>query len=577
MSSFSLAFPVIRLIHEHHTRPAENRLLRFGQQQLLDRILGASLSALALLDVAYHLSAFAIKSIKAPVKAIFHKEKLSFQEALIHLKIAALFRSTVLFGSLYYFVSPSSISTLFKNPLSTLVKGLLLSGCPEVFIDHRHPDGVYPDEIGGIMNHVSTFMALVDKLSPEIKESMRSTISLLKESVEFGHAPLDFRVNEFTLNTLYKSWSELLEKYMVPADASFKDKLAYGTAVRIISVFFSLISVPLVISELLIRLPSGVLISCLETFRTLMSNQESELVTSLWLFKLNLISIVRLLLAIPLCATLGLYDPKKIQFLFSPLYLGDEKTFDDSCKKLLSKIKQLPSGKSVFIPMVSESMDHGAKEKERHAFCILITKLKENYRLSIINRGKGTKYHPKRDEESRDVDFSWDNIDISFLDSYLHILTCTNIPRIQEIREECLNGMKLLKLFNANQLTTFVYDFVLLQSVKFKARANESGGAKQFESHHHKRLQRIGNCPVSSLLGAISFHSSMHANNMQDKRKYKKFVYALKKNVFKDHGYLLDFDLAIKKDVRPADVVKQALKKTKEKLKPKLEVATTTG
>lgn len=549
MSSFSLAFPVIRLIHEHHKRPAENRLLRFAQQHLLDRILGTSLSALALLDVAYHLSAFVIKFIRAPIKAIFQREKLSFHEAWIHLKIAALFRSTVLFGSLYYFVSPSSVSTLFENSLSRMVRALLLSGNPEVFIEPSKAGRMNTGGIGGISNHLPTFMALVDKLAPKIKESMVNTISLMNESKEFGCAPLDRKVKASTLNI---DLSESFKKFELPADASFKDKFIVGMAERIFSVILGLISIPLVVSEL-IRFPIEVIFLCFEALEALVSNQESDLKTSLWLFKLNLIGLVRLLLAIPLCATLGLYDPKKIQFLFSPLYEGDEKEVIDSYKKLLRKIVQLPVEESVLIPLWSYTNNHNEIQESAHAFGFLITKQNENYRLSIINRGFGAEYHPKRGENSKDVDFSWDNIDLEFLNSYLKLHILTNNPKVQKIRGE---GVKLLK---GNHLTSFVY--VLLELIA------QEQGAKQFESHHHKRLQRIGNCGISNLLGAMSFHSSMQGNDMQDKRKYKKFVYALKRNVFKDHGYLLDFDLAIKKDVQPAAVVKQTLSKAKEKIK----------
>lgn len=553
MSSFSLAFPVIRLIHEHHKKPAENRLLRFCQRQLLDRILGASLSALALLDVTYHLSAFAIKSIKAPFKAIFRKEKLSFQEAWIHLKIAALFRSTVLFGSIYYFFSPSSVSTLFENSLTKMVQGLLLSGSPDVFIDPKSAGEMSSTGVGGISNHFPTFIALVDKLPPEIKEPMQSTISLMKESIEFGHSRLDLQVKKFTYNSLYVGLSETFKESTLPADASFKDKLADGIGSRIVSLILSLISIPIVLGEM-INLPFQVIALCIEAIKALMSNQESDLKTSLWLFKLNVISLVRFLLAIPLCATLGLLDPKKIEFLFSPLYQGDDEIFKDSYKKLLTKIVQLPVDKSLFIPMKSEVDNYDAKVKDsNHAFGILVTKQKENYRLSIINRGFGAQYHPERGENSKDVDFSWDNIDLNFLNFYLHILIFTNCPKFQKIRDD------LIKQLKGNQLTTHVYGFLVFVA--------EEKGAKKFESHHHKRLQRIGNCGVSFLLGAMSYHSSMQVNDMQDKRKYKKFVYALKEDTFREHGYLLDFDLAIKRGVQPAAVVQQTLKKAKEKLK----------
>lgn len=553
MSSFSLAFPVIQLIHEHHTLPAENRVLRFVQQQLLDRILGASLSSLALLDVTYHLSAFVIKSIKAPFKAIYLKEKLSFHEALIHLKIAALFRSTVLFGSINYFFSPSSVSTLFENSLTRMIRGLLLSGNPEVFINSKKAGAIRTTGIGGVMNHVSLFMNLVDKLSPEIKESMQGTISLMKESMEFAHGKIDLRVKESTYNSLYEICSEGLTKFTPPADASLKDKLQYGVAIRSFSIFLALLSIPIAVFEI-IKLPFEILGLCLEFGEALVSNQESDLKTSLWLFKLNLISKICFLLAIPLCLTLGLYDPKKIQFLFSPLYSGDNEIIRDSYKKLFYKVAYLPVGKSVLIPLWSCTSNYDLIKKDSaHAFCILITRQHENYRLSIINRGYGSGYHPKHDANNSDIDYSWDNMDLDFLNTYLQASIFTNRPEVQKIREETA------KKFKSDQFTSFVYSFLYFLA--------EDNGGKRFESHHHKRLQRIGNCGVSSLLGAMSFHSSMQANDMQDKGKYKKLVYALKKNTFKNHGYLLDFDLSIKREVHPAAVVQQALSKAKSKLK----------
>lgn len=435
--NFSLSFSIARMIHEHYVNPHQNFKIRFCQQHLFDRILSIGLSSFALLDISFHLAAFAMKSLQAVYQCWNEGKPLSFSQAIRHLKIAYLFRSMVLRGSGYTF-KPSNIHLVFEDSTTKFVRALLLSGCPEVFRD--------PEKAGEtfITDVLQDFLAHIHLLPLNIQNSMQETFSLLKEALEL-------REN---------------------------------------------------------------LTSCL-----LYSDQEA--------IKNNRKSVL---------------------------------------SKMFEKIEQLKTGESKLIflrisigdPLIAAG----------HGYYLLVTKLAENYRLSILNRGFGNEAHIKTLEGKINADYSLDSLNFNSLKTLIHLLVKL---------EEGTFAQEVFNKFKQDQISIDLFNAFYILLEEYLGNSKDQDGQikdsqalstiRLFDSQHHRTQQKIGNCGISSLLGAISFHQSTQTGNFQDKRVYKQFIYAYKKLVFDKYDYLLDFEFStLKKLSLPSLAASQKLEKAKLKL-----------
>lgn len=564
MQNFSLSLSLARTIHMHQTEPSKNRVIRFCQQELLDRVLGASFSALALLDISFHLTAATVKGLRAYYHIFKFNEPSSFKESIRHLKIASLFYPVLLKGSSLSIANPLNVKKIFSNPLAELVRALLLSGSPQVF---QNPSLTGEVSHGNYAEILDEFLTHTQNLPQDIQDSMQDTLILVKEAIEdydlttFFYSHNEKLVHYWSLDFFYKKITSTFDQLRLNKKDSFNQICLKEIIVRVYIVGLSTLSLPLS----LISTIQAIALLNTAFFNLILENvYRSELC---WLAILNIVSSIRCLLAAPLCLTLGLFFPYQVQSLFfSPLYKNDH-TQHEIITKIIKKIENLSEGKSYLIPLMLNTADPSTNHV-MHAWFVLVKKCHSHYQLSIINRGFGSGSHPKRGKDKNDVDCSWANVEISFLQNYLSfLLKYQDISFAKKLLDFCKDKLP----DNYHLLLGLIYttpdgDFrISTQDYQLEL----TGNPLSFESHHIRSKQKIGNCAISNLLGSLSFHSAMQTGNFQDKRVYKKFIYTYKKMMLEKYDYLLDFDVStLKASTSPSAIAYQKLEKARQKLTP---------
>jgi len=582
-NQFSLSFPVARMIHHHHEMPSSNKVTRFCEQHLADRILALSLSALALYDATFHLTAALLKCTLTIYKRCLHGNALNFEDANKHLKIILLFRKTVLYGTLSCFYNPSSIDKLLCNSHQRFACALLLSGHPEVATDSTGSGniGMFHDE----------FLELIRELPVETQNSLESTFKLVEEAKAFQaafYAPLIYesQIYKYTADDVYVNLSKEMRDFQSTDGNSIKQLALRHLAPRIAIFSFSIFSLSVATIALLTLARTATHLTA-EVLSFPFNSHQTQIKFLSWCALINVAIVIRSVVAIPFCFILGLIAPYTIQSLFfSPLCQPKENA-DKALLEVLNKIESLPTEANILLPLTTCVNDpSGINNTLQHAYYILITKLPDNYRLSIINRGDFSEVHTKRGIDKGDVDCTWDNLDFDFLKNY--------IPLVVKAKE-CNFANRFYKKYDlANFLPShLVADrkffselhggrpfFDLIYGVPNGKKAIDFEGYQPliktkvvcFESHHVRSKQKIGNCTISSLLGAISFHSAMQTKNPQNMLPYKKFSYAYKKLAYDKYAHLLDFDLRTNKTALPLSlIVEQKLNRKKIKLEKMLQ------
>lgn len=576
---FSLSFSVIQRIHEHHVHPAENRAARFCQQELIDRVLVLSLSILAAVDIGFHVALFTLKTSRGIYKAILYGEPLSFDEAMRHLRIAWLFRSVLVFGSWAYLVKPSSISGIFESSLTDFTRALLLSGSPEICKDPCHTGGLCSL---ALFHH---FCNLVEYLPEKIQLSMQHSLFLVREWQNFSEkclpSYLDILAIDLTLNFFYEEVDNIFKKLRSVENDPFTKTLFKKILSRIVIVTLAPVSAFMAVVGIGLMIHNLLMLSLLK-IKSLFSNQDFNIQLlktkpRIRALQLNATSIFLCLTAIPYCLTYGIYDPFKIQSLFysSPLAAASLQIHQQqslALDELSQKIANLSPGASLLI-LISIPMRDPSIADGHHGYYLLITKAGENYILSLINRGDN-RHSIARVDGKNDVDYSLSNVPLYPAVVLTRTLFATQYRKITHSWYKSNNGTTLLDL-----AYSLLSPDLLKEDIKKDSRLKElyqSCNCTRFESNHSRRVQRIGNCGLSNLLGAISLHKSMEGRDilkeekkLQDKRVYKQFIYALKQLVFRKYSHLLDFDLTLHRDKElPSAVVWRNLEKARKKLVP---------
>lgn len=175
MSDYSLSIYAMRSINEHQNEMYVNIVSEIVITSIIDRVLGASLSILAALDIGYHLSVSAYKTVKEIALALQQERPFSFKEAKQHLKIIKLFYSTVLFGSLACFINPSFSNKFFlSHKKMGIARNLLLSGNPEAFASK---DTGMMESIG--IRDIQYIIDLIENLPKEKQVLIENTLQRL--------------------------------------------------------------------------------------------------------------------------------------------------------------------------------------------------------------------------------------------------------------------------------------------------------------------------------------------------------------------------------------------------------------
>lgn len=527
IKSFSLAFPLTQMIYEHQQIPHKSKVIRFCQQQLIDRIITLSLPLFASFDVLFHLTASLAEGACAGYKAFIYLEVFSFDKTMRHLKIAWLF-TKVIFTGPSYVINPYTIDTIFKNSLTRFIRALLLSGCPETFVDPTNTGGT---EIRQVLDVMCSTMTQLPKAT---QETMAETLKLVKEAYQFEAT---IRPNDWFLSLSCEHGFRKVEETfrgLKAIEGSFFTKLLKRELYARLYIFMitltGLLAIPfslIVSTSLLLK----------EIIAALLPHQDTYIHSLLWRIKLDLIAVLRMYISFPFALVGGIIDPFKIQSLcFSPLYKGDKKVKDEAIKLLFKKIKDSKTKESVLVPLFTYTDD--PHKGLTHAYCILVTKQNNDYRISTLNRGWGMEMHRPDELNQLNGDVSYDNVPFKKIKKHLTLLI-----DLKEFKaaDEIYNGLLDEKTKGYNPFLRILYRLPALW------KSEEGSTVTEFQSNHSRSCQKISNCGVASLMAALSFHSSMQTGDTSNKTSYKKFIYSYKKLIYKKYNYLLDFDLQPKK------------------------------
>lgn len=626
MLDFSLSVSIMRTINGHQSQQYVLPVSGFLVKSLADRVLGICLSVFALIDIAYHLSVFTYKSFKAVKKATFDKQTLNFSEAISHLKIAWLFHKVFLLGSLRGFIIPSTVGSLIENNSMVLARNLLLSGNPEAL--YFHSVGIRLEGINTLTNFPQLDV-LINSLAEKDKVIIKDILNKLEEIRNLSKITLE---NTAVSDVLTTRFNTFLTTFFNRLESSENDSVylkIFNSVIQRIFILSLNFSVPVLILTNVLNFIATLGIAVLFYFTSDYPTEFTNIVLKrlACVLKINIVYSLKYLMAIPSSITLGLYNPKKFFSLFFSTYCNNSNEIMlQSHEKVMKKIKDLHVNDNLLLPIGSDG----------HAYNVIVSKLDSNYRVSVISRGDLSHYyHFMNKEFYHEVDYSFDNVPLDFINFYLKSIVAFYDPEVKKNRQIIISELKENKLYlskdhvnlvagklfqkafeslpkeqreeledirdlllsahielekniiEKSEMSFFIYNtFHLLTQPKARKKVCESlrkdPEAKvlhdmlsaidekikieRFHSGHIKRTQKIGNCFISTYLGAISFESARNTGDFKDKRSYKKFVLALKEKANLDYGYLLNLDPSIKKEINTSDLIRRTLEKARFKI-----------
>lgn len=532
----------MRRIDEYFTSPSQSSTINFVQQTICSRILASSLSVFAFIDISYHLTCASLQGMQSIyLKLKNRNEPINFYEAHRHLKIARLFRSVLLIGSLQYFISPEEVSNFQVNELTKFVRALLLGNAPEIL---KNPSESGGTTLRGVLDH---FCALVNELPQEIQESTKETIALIREAQDFINAGINYQLDNQNDSIINSALHKLNEEFLsiISKNGIFKE----------IELRAHILGSAIILSCLYISYPFFLYINLVLFFvkfiHFMIYGDPAELKKQGKMMGLEMIFILRFLVSIPFIFTYGMYDPIKFKTLFlAPLVDSKNTMAQKSRSHFFKKLENLKENEKIvlalriYVPQENNLSGHG--------YYIHVTKKLINYRLSIINCGWGSEHHILRESEKRDVDYSLDNISLDYLKNYITLLLEAGSSKIQGVID-----VSKQKGYNLELVFKEIIYGTLKGTSSLVLNSMEVGqpiGAINFESTISSSTQKIGNCGIKSLLALILF-DSVERNGNRD--AYKRFRNSFRKLVYHKYNYLLDFDFNTKRGLKeyPSEIL----------------------
>ncbi len=557
-SYFSLTLGVVDKIDQQQRLPRQRRIDSL-KQEVISRLLGLSLSILGAVDCIGHLSLAAAYGIYTLYARVVKKEQANFKLAWEQVAIALLFRRALFSGSLVGVVNPKGATHILDNEEMTVVASLLFHGNSKV----AENCCVRPLYVLKVMQTV------IATLPVAIQQEMQSSLKLLDSAYTLEENDrLDFLVSILMRENKHSLLGQLLAMFdcLEQVQGSLmKRVLLKHVMARVLSLIIPIFTALSVIAILCrLTFDTAIVMLCTLALGFYASRGfGGHYMGSRTSIKLKLIDLTRSLIGIIAWPTLGLVHPfwvkKRVFFPLSNLH---------SCtlKKLLKDIKNLTQNSSVLFP-IGMPTANPLKECPGHMVYCLLTKETQGYRVSIVNRGWGSEWHDKTtsDGAKAEVDYSWSQVDFQALQGWL--------PLLVNLRHR-LKAYKMYRIFTKALKKRKIYldkDFDLFNAFLYNVLPKITPNKKymRWSSGHICTTQRVGLCPLSGLLGALSLHSSMQnkdSNLQASKRSYKRFIYHCKRKLLEDKGYLLPFYRTLNGERKNLPLLAAAqIKKAKEK------------
>lgn len=270
------------------------------------------------------------------------------------------------------------------------------------------------------------------------------------------------------------------------------------------------------------------------------------------LFKWHIRDLFLTAAAVAASSIAGLVNPAwgaSIADLNSSLYKDLRESLDGVKLRLCKRVDRLSEGESLLIPV---SFCLGSEMKSGHIVYVLATKEKEGFRVSVLNKGFGATYAVLRHHklkggasEAKDgkipLNFTVEGLSSSDVKGYLSDMielmheTDASVDK-KAMAEKRKPGQYVLARLYHNLA-------VLEETCKTSKKSTKQGAHPAFL---FVKPQFTGDCPKSSLLGALYYHSAYNREkNEFDKKNYKLFIRQLKDSAYKRNWHLLDFNFGL--------------------------------
>jgi hypothetical protein len=286
------------------------------------------------------------------------------------------------------------------------------------------------------------------------------------------------------------------------------------------------------------------------------------------LFKWHIRDLFLTAAAVATGSIAGLINPNwgcSLANLNSPLYKNLRDSLDGVKIRLRRRVDRLLEGESLLIPV---SFSLGSEMKSGHIVYVLATKEKEGFRVSVLNKGFGASYAILRlhklgsgagmtEGGKIPLNFTVEGLPSSDVKEYLSDMI--------ELMHETDSSVDKKATAEKKKPGQYVLARLYLKLSALEEKSKELKKWKksgELPASLFVKPQTKGDCPKSSLLGALYYHSAYNRKKKQfDKRPYKLFLRQLKDSAYEREWHLLDFNFGLNQTgVQPSALCANKLK-----------------
>lgn len=559
--NFSITNRAACFIHQQRDTKTENPFLRFTQREIVTRVIGIALPILSLFDVVYHTVGMA----EGVLKGIVDKTD-NFEHLQHHYKCVKIFFRFIWLSLFYGSAIPSILLTYFEDETISCVNALLLSQNPEysencvvdclkiVKFIKKHTDRMDPEDLAGmesslkLLDDAKKYLKMNDFQKSRDCTQIRTTHSLCKITQTLRKTQGSF------IKTFF--FKECLTR-LISLGLSITS--AIDLTINIFTTAFFLFSVSIV------RLLFGkkyLLHSSAEGLQYLIANFRDTIIHLAGTLTASVVGVIN-----PDVAT-KLADPSSSWY--RKLAFDGEYTTD----VIIKDLEKLEDGESILIPLSFQTEDSG------HIVYCLVDKKDGAYDFTTLNTGYGANYaeamlitltglrsglsekeakaaalSSEGQSEKRLSNYTFRNLTFGQVSSQVKSIQKLVHQSFWEMEQKGEENKLTAEEFTLSTIYPAYLENIGTVSFPETGRLN-SFGLPELSMNSElmfSKPQAIGDCPKSSLLTALNYHSS-HKSKAATHQPYDLWVRRLRDRVFDQNGYLIDLSLSLKNHDRKARV-----------------------
>lgn len=532
----------------------------FVQREIVTRVAGVALPIFSLIDVVIHSAGM----LESCIKGIAIKPG-DFTDFHRHSKCVKIFLRLFIASSIYGAFIPSIILETFEDGTIPCVNVLLLSK--------------YPEYSENCVVNTSKIVKYIKKHVHQMKEEdlqgMENTLKLLGDAEKYLSRKNLQEIKKMTQAPFTHGLTDLIRKLRTAQGSFVKTAFFRHCLTRLLSLGLSLtcaldlIFNTFALSFILLAAASGKLLIG-KSFDISKTDALNYIIT---LFRDQLVHLTGTLTG----SIVGLIDPDTALHLTdtrSSWYQKFQCKGERYTEAMLEDLERMQEGESLLIPLSFQT------EKNGHIVYCLADKTSSGYNFTTLNTGYGSNYAEIK----------------------LKLITCmkNGLSREETLRRSSISGEHdpkekhlanyTFKYLTFSQLSSHVraiHEFAELSFSEIQKKANEKKISANQYTHEtiypsiissdegeafpesgeldsqgfpgltlnpqlmFSSLQTIGDCPKSSLLAALNYHSS-HRSKEPNHQPFDKWIRKLQDKVLDQDGYLLDISFTLKNHNRQA-------------------------